>query len=150
MEYSSKNGVFISLLLEVRRIRDKFAVHRYIMPIFVEQMAKIKKHILTFEQSFDFDMIGICSHHNDYRLAWNINDTLKTKLSKADNEYVVLNKKGTKHSAHSLYEYKDEENLIEFYMVKNKVNGNFLIPEKPMIDYFLLSARFIFFATTVQ
>ncbi len=107
------------------------------MPIFVVQMSKLKKHILTFQQSYDFDMIGICSHHNDYRLAWSINDTLKIMLSKAEQEYVVVNKKGVKQSEHSLYEFKDEENLIEYYMVKNKVNGKYLIPEKPLIDYFI-------------
>jgi hypothetical protein len=107
------------------------------MPIFVVQMSKQKKHILTFQQSYDFDMIGICSHHNDYRLAWSINDTLNIMLAKADHEYVVVNKKGVKQSEHSLYEFKDEENLTEYYLVKNKVNGKFLIPEKPLIDYFI-------------
>jgi hypothetical protein len=100
-------------------------------------MAKPKKHILTFEQEYDFDMIGICSHHNDYRLAWGINEKLNIHLTKSEDDYVVVNKKGVKMSDHSFYEFKDDENLTEYYLVKNKSQGKFLIPEKPAIDYFL-------------
>jgi|LauGreDrversion4_2_1035121.scaffolds.fasta_scaffold05345_5 hypothetical protein len=100
-------------------------------------VAKTKKHILTFEQEYDFDMLGICSHHNDYRLAWGINEELSIQLKKAEEDYVITNKKGQKISQHSLYEFRDEENLIEYYLIKNKSLGKYLIPEKPAIDYFL-------------
>lgn len=100
-------------------------------------MAKTKKHILTFDQEYDFDMIGICSHHNDYRLAWGINEKLGVVLTKSDEDYIVVNKKGVRISNHSMYEYRDQENLTEFYLIKNKNLGKFLIPEKPSIDYFL-------------
>jgi hypothetical protein len=100
-------------------------------------VAKTKKHILTFEQEYDFDMLGLCSHHNDYRLAWGINEELSIQLKKAEEDYVITNKKGQKVSQHSLYEFRDEENLIEYYLIKNKSLGKYLIPEKPAIDYFL-------------
>lgn len=100
-------------------------------------MTKPKKHILTFEQAYDFDLIGICTHHNDYRLAWSINDRLKLRLQKAAENYIVVNKKGEKMSEHSYYEYADEETHIQYYLIKNKGQGKFLIPEKPSIDYFL-------------
>lgn len=100
-------------------------------------MAKTKKHILTFEQEYDFDLIGICSHHNDYRLAWGINEKLGLHLEKSDDDHIVINKKGQVQSNHSKYVFKDAENLTEFYLIKNKSFGKFLIPEKPTIDYFL-------------
>ncbi len=100
-------------------------------------MTKSKKHTLFFEQDYDFDMIGICSHHNDYRLAWGINEHLNIQLTKADEDYVAVNKKGIPISAHSLYEFKDEDCLTEYYLVKNKCQGKLLIPEKPSVDYFL-------------
>lgn len=100
-------------------------------------MSKTKKHILTFEQEYDFDMIGICSHHNDYRLAWSLNEKLDIQLTKCDEDYIVVNKKGLRISQHSLYEFKDTENLIEYYLIKNKSLGKYLIPEKPTVDYFL-------------
>lgn len=100
-------------------------------------MAKQKKYTLTFEQTFDFDMIGICSHHSDYRLAWGINQTLAIHLSRCEEDYIVTNKKGEAISAHSMYEFADEENRLDYFLIKNKMLGNYLIPEKPSIDFFL-------------
>jgi hypothetical protein len=37
-----------------------------------------------------------------------------------------------------MYVYYDEENRVNFLLVKNKEKGKFLIPEKPSIDYFLI------------
>ncbi len=100
-------------------------------------MAKQKKHTLTFEQSFNFDMIGICSHHSDYRLAWSINDSLSIKLCKCEEDYCITNRKGEIVSSHSMYEFHDEENRFDYFLIKNKEPGKYLIPEKPTIDYFL-------------
>jgi hypothetical protein len=100
-------------------------------------MSKSKKHILSLDNDYEYEMIGICSHHNDYRLVWGINDVLELHLSKAHEDFIVVNKKGTFLSQHSLYEYKDEDNLLEYYLIKNKHFGKFLIHEKPTIDYFL-------------
>ncbi len=100
-------------------------------------MAKPKKHILTFEQVYDFELIGICTHHSDYRLAWGLNESLRTQLVKAEKDFVVQGKKGQEETSHSTYHYKDEANMLEYYLVKNKSAGKYLIPEKPTIDYFL-------------
>ena len=56
-------------------------------------MTKPKKHILNFDQVYDFQMIGICSHHSDYRLAWGLNEQLNTYLEKADEDYISSSKK---------------------------------------------------------
>lgn len=100
-------------------------------------VSKPKKHILSLDQVYDFQMIGICSHHNDYRLAWSLNEKLGIYLEKSEDDYVVSGKKGSPVTHHSKYYYKDSENLIEYYLIKNKSQGKFLIPEKPTIDYFL-------------
>lgn len=99
-------------------------------------MAKKKKHILSFDEDVNFEMIGICSHHSDYRLAWNINSTLGIHLNKIE-PYIVSNKSGSKTSNHSMYEFVDEVNRLNYYLIKNKHEGQYLIPEKPAIDYFL-------------
>lgn len=100
-------------------------------------MGKQRKHILTLEYEYDYEMIGICSHHGDYRLVWGINDKLNLQLEKADDDFVAVNKKGQHLSRHSLYEFKDSETLVEHYLIKNKSEGKFLVPEKSEIDYFL-------------
>ncbi len=111
--------------------------NHYFYSIIQPMMTKPKKHLLAFEQAYDFDMIGLCSHHNDYRVAWSINEKLNIGLTKATEDYVITSKKGTPVSQHSYYEFRDSENLIEFYLIKNKALGKYLIPEKPAIDYFL-------------
>jgi hypothetical protein len=100
-------------------------------------MGKQRKHTLTIDHDYDYEMIGICSHHNDYRLVWGINSALNLNLEKADKDFVVDIKRGQNLSSHSLYEFKDPENLVEYYLIKNKNEGKFLIPEKQDIDYFL-------------
>jgi hypothetical protein len=97
-------------------------------------MAKRK---LLFEEDYDFDLIGICSSHSDYRLCWGINSALDISLNKGD-DFSVLEKKTGEH-LHSFYEYYDEENHVGFYLIKN-VSSNYqrLVPEKDQVDYFLI------------
>ena len=66
-----------------------------------------------------------------------MNELLGIGLTKTDEEHIVINKKGEIQSQHSKYVFKDKENLITYYLVKNKGQGKYLIPEKPTIDYFL-------------
>ncbi|MBI1837223.1 MAG: IPExxxVDY family protein [Flavobacteriia bacterium] len=100
-------------------------------------MSKQKKHILSLEQDNEYEMIGLCSHHNDYRLVWALNENLKLAFSKSHEDFFVVTKKGLVISNHSLYEFNDEENFLEYFLIKNKNLGKYLIPEKPIIDYFL-------------
>lgn len=100
-------------------------------------MSKIKKHHLVFENEYEYDLIGICSHISDYRLAWNINECLNLRLEKATDLFSVTNKKGQLTSAHSYYWMSDEEAHLDVYLIKNKCDGKFLIHEKQQIDYFL-------------
>lgn len=97
-------------------------------------MAKYK---LLLEDDYDFDLIGICSSHSDYRLVWGINNSIKIKLAK-EADFSILEKKNGEH-LHSFYSYYDEEEHIEYYLVKN-VSNNYqrLIPEKDQIDFFLI------------
>jgi hypothetical protein len=101
-------------------------------------MTKAKKHVITVDQDFDFTLIGICTHLSDYRLAWSLNENLGLKLSKSQEGYASLNKKkDAEDFFYSMYEFKDVENEIEYFLLKNKSNGKFVVPEKPSMDFFL-------------
>jgi len=100
-------------------------------------MAKKKKYTLELDDDLDFDVVGISSHHSDYRLAWGINQNLGLHLSKCDEPYCVTDKKGAVVSSHSMYEYADDSDRLVYYLIKNKYQGKYLIPEKPGIDFFL-------------
>lgn len=96
------------------------------------------KHTLQLEDDFNFDLIGLCSHQSDYRVCWSINEHLDLHLSKSLEPYMVSGKKGEVISSHSFYEWYDEGNAVEYFLIKNKCNTQFLIPEKGQIDYFLV------------
>lgn len=98
---------------------------------------KQKKHILSLDHEVDFELIGICSHHSDYRLAWGINQTLRLQLGKSDELFAMTNRKGQVISEHSYHFWFDEENNTEYYLIKNKCDGKIMLPEKAQIDYFL-------------
>ncbi len=97
-------------------------------------MAKYK---LLFEEEYEFELIGICSSHSDYRLCWAINNSINIKLEKED-DYSVFGKKDGEH-LHSFYSYYDEDEHVEYYLIKN-VSNNYkrLVPEKDQIDYFII------------
>lgn len=101
-------------------------------------MGKPKRHVLSLDAEIDFELIGICSHHSDYRLAWGINRILAIDLTKSEEPFCIYGKKGNLLSAHSFHVFADEVNHMEWYLIKNKSEGKFLIPEKNQIDYFLI------------
>jgi hypothetical protein len=95
------------------------------------------KFTLSIEDDFDFDLFGFCSHYTDYRACWALNEALGLKLVKSDESFMVSGKKGDIISAHSFYEWFDEDNLVSYYLIKNKNGIHLLVPELSQIDYFL-------------
>lgn len=94
------------------------------------------KHTLELEADYDYEMIGLCSHHNDYRIIWGINELLNIQLEKKEGNFIISTPKGI-ISEHPYYEFNDVENFLSFFFIKNKYEGKFLIPEQKQIDYFL-------------
>lgn len=97
-------------------------------------MAKYK---LEWDADYNFDLIGICSNHADYKLCWSINKTLGINLKKEE-DYVIAHKKSGDYNF-SFYEYYDEVTHVSFFLIKN-ISDTFkrLLPEKDQIDYFLI------------
>jgi hypothetical protein len=99
----------------------------------------MKKQKLQVDFEFDFDVFGIVSTYKDYKLAWNINNSLRVSLHKenditinfVDSELVV-----------SHFKYSTEGS--EMQVLRNKSyelsggENQFLIPEMPQIDYFVM------------
>ena len=95
----------------------------------------MSKMVLTIEEDYDFSLIGISCHTKDYRLCWELNKTLHIDLIRtADYE---INKKSEKASF-SFYEFIDEANYLEFYLLSNRGKNGFLIPEQKKVDFFLM------------
>lgn len=108
------------------------------------------QHSLS-EFEIDFHLIGIHSAEEDYRLAYLLNTHLKTKF----NRYKFNLDFENSNAEFPMFEYLDENNFMNFYLINNKhieylnndenvglFGGNFsttsyLIPEKKKVDYFL-------------
>ena len=77
---------------------------------------------LTFDLEDDYSLIGIHSTEEDYRLAYLLNKHLKTKLMRYKQ---VLDFKNST-AEFPLFEYKDEKNFINYYLINNKPGLFFL------------------------
>lgn len=91
------------------------------------------KKVLSFDDDYDFSLIGMSCHAKDYRLCWEINKSLELDLEKQSdilsNNYPDV--------SYSNAVYIDEENHLEYVLLSNKSEGGMVIPEYPQLDYFL-------------
>ncbi len=95
------------------------------------------KYTLEVENEYDYDVIGLCSHHQDYRVIWELNHHLGLGFEKCEEFYKNYTKKGVLVSEHSKYKYQDHETGIDYLFVKNKAQGKFLLAELAQIDFFI-------------
>lgn len=106
---------------------------------------------LTLDLEVDYSLIGIHSAEEDYRLAFLLNQQLKTKFNrfKADLDFENSN------AVFSVFEFIDEKTFVNYYLISNKYTENiqnnenvglfggefstttYLIQEKKKVDYFL-------------
>jgi hypothetical protein len=107
--------------------------------------------VLTLELEDDYALVGIHSTEEDYRLAYLLNKYLKIKLVRFKDNLDF----GNSCSEFPLFEFKDENSFINYYLINNKYkednqnksnqglfSGNYsvmsyLIPEKNDIDFFI-------------
>jgi len=100
----------------------------------------MKKKRLEIEYSFDFELLGIISSAKGYKLAWDINATLASRLVKQKDLTIQL--KNKQLASHSYYSFENEVNTLKLF--RNKPNEpelakNLLVPEFPHYDYIILT-----------
>jgi len=96
------------------------------------------KYLLEEEYEYDFRLIGISCHAQNYRVCWGINNALGLRLTRTDEDLEVLGKKSKELSTHSVYSYFDEELQNEYFLLSNRTSLGFLLPEQTMADYLLM------------
>ena len=92
--------------------------------------------VLTLDEDYDFSLIGISCHTKDYRLCWELNKILHTDLIRTED--FEISKKNEK-CTFSFYEFIDEANYLEYFLVSNRGKNGFLIPEQKKVDFFLMA-----------
>jgi len=100
-----------------------------------ERESSKKVHKLKIDTRFPFLTIGISCHENDYRLIWAVNAKLNTAFVKIDdfNDYSVTGEAKT----FSRYYFEDADRYISFYILSNRCDNGYLVPEYRKFDYFL-------------
>jgi hypothetical protein len=100
-----------------------------------ERESSKKVHKLKIDTRFPFLTIGISCHENDYRLIWAVNAKLNTAFVKIDdfNDYITT---GAEKSF-SRYFFEDADRYISFYILSNRCDNGYLVPEYRKVDYFL-------------
>ena len=97
------------------------------------------KYLLEEDYEFDFNLLGICCHEKDYRLCWAVNSTLNLNLSKASEDIeLIFNKESKPDANFSIYSYHNKFNSEEYYLISNKCQRTWLVPEKSHFDFFLM------------
>lgn len=92
------------------------------------------KFTLNIEEEYDFSLIGISCHAKDFRLCFELNKLLEIDLTRAkDLEIISRNTTGN----YALFEYIDEDNFLDYYLISNRGEKGFLIPEHKTIDFLL-------------
>jgi hypothetical protein len=95
-----------------------------------------KSHKLIVEDDFQFFLLGISSHENDYRLSWAINTYLKMAFKRTDN-LEIHNPRINQNQEFSMYQFTDPETLLHYFLIANRCDNGFLLEEMKNIDYVL-------------
>ncbi|MBN2682530.1 MAG: IPExxxVDY family protein [Bacteroidales bacterium] len=101
-----------------------------------------KKNVkLSYQPDFDFQLLGLASRENDYKLSWAINKALNINLSKSP-DLEIKNPKFSEIQSFSVYSYFLEEREEEILLISNRCAHGYLIEELKNIDFFLLFRGF--------
>ncbi len=93
------------------------------------------KFTLNIEEDYDFSIIGISCHAKDYRLCYELNQLFEADFVRTDDIEINIKKSMGKFS---IFEYHNEENYLSYFLISNRSDQGFLIPEYKTIDFFLM------------
>ena len=96
-----------------------------------------KIHKLNVKLEQDFEILGISSHENDYRISWALNQFLGLRLVRSENHVTQDEKTGTGQEFIT-YTYNDPDNLINYKLLCNHSENGYLLPSNKTIDYVML------------
>ena len=95
-----------------------------------------KKHKLSVAFDEDYCLLGIVSDEPDYKLCWLINQQLGTSFTKGD-DLVVFNSKMNQQQEISLFTYYDENKMVTYRLISNRLSSGYFLSDLKNIDYVL-------------
>jgi len=97
----------------------------------------MKTRKLKYIPDYDFELLGLLTSENDYKLSWSISKVLNIEFRKCNDLEISDRKTGDKQ-VFSIFENCDKIEKWKLKLVSNKGNIGYLIPELKNIDYFLI------------
>jgi hypothetical protein len=82
----------------------------------------------------DFCLLGLVSDDPDYKLCWRINQSLDTNFEKSD-DLKLFHRKLNDDQLFSLFEYEDEDAMLNYRIIKNRSDQGFYLDEIKNIDF---------------
>ncbi len=82
-----------------------------------------KPLVLELEDDFPVQLIGIICPEPNYRMAFLINQATHCYFSRAEKDVEFYDRKTELRSNFALYEFKDEEMMMDWYLVANKFSA---------------------------
>lgn len=98
----------------------------------------MKKRSLKLSYNIDFELIGIVTPLQEYKLAHHLNLYLKLELKRIEDWQVNLGAKKNSGAFFKQYFYKNDITRCAFYLLQNKSLSEVCLPEFSIIDYLLL------------
>ncbi|HEX8545431.1 MAG TPA: IPExxxVDY family protein [Cytophagaceae bacterium] len=95
---------------------------------------------LKYELDLDFVLIAITSQLKDYMLCFKLNKQLNINFYKIDELVIESN---AKDIFFSRYQYQLPESETDVYLLANKGDQGYLVPEMKQVDYFIIIRNYI-------
>jgi hypothetical protein len=95
-----------------------------------------KIHKLSVAIDEDFCLLGIASDEPDYKLCWLINQQMNTSFARVD-DLVVFNKRMSEQQEVSLFVYYDENKMVTYRLIGNRLSKGYFLSDLKNIDYVL-------------
>lgn len=102
----------------------------------------MNKTYLKLSLDFDFVSIAITSATKDYMLCHKINKALEYNFERIE-DHQVYNDMDKGFRSFSKFFYFVEQGEIEFFLLNNRSEEGFLIPEMKKVDYFIIIRQYI-------
>ena len=99
------------------------------------------RSVLRTPVSLDFSLWAIASSLKDYRICWHLNNTLGIEFERRDDLEIATARGRTLWF--SLFAHNDSVQKLTYYLIGNRCETEYLVPELRGNDFFLMIKGFL-------
>lgn len=99
---------------------------------------KIDNELLAEEFFENTLLLGVMAPMESQKFVWQVNQSMRFDFRLNDDIEIQLTKKNRQYYF-SVFEYKELNMVLEYYLYKNQFDGEYLLPEFKHLDYLWLT-----------